>query len=117
DVLRMRPEALTASALVRTLALLRHMNVSEVSSILQSDTATSGNPSYSFSPEPYFELLANVNFPRTSAFGIRFGLEAYIIVDYGREINLEPIEATERRARDVRARIMLTPRTDMITSV
>lgn len=114
DVVRIHPHGLAAASVVRLLGLMPYMEAAELRALPEMDPKGRGGPFYFFNPEPYFELLANINYPRTSAFGIRFGLEAYVIVDYGDQVTLPPLDASERRARDIGGRVLLAPRTDTI---
>lgn len=116
DVLRMTRQSLTASSVARVLSMMRYMEPQQLRATLERDSASRSGPFYFFNPEPYFELLANINYPVTTAFGIRFGLEAYVIVDYGRDINLAPLDWAERRARDIGGRVMMTPRSDTLVT-
>ncbi len=102
DVLRLDPRTLTDPILIRVLALMPLMTVPELTRTLEAPVSDPYLYSL-FSPESHFELLANLGFPRVFAFGVRFGPEAYVIVDYGQDIQLDALEWTERRARDIGA--------------
>jgi hypothetical protein len=116
DVVRSNLRALGAAAIVRNLSLFQEIHPQTIAGAYSSDSSSYGAPYYFFHPAPHYELLANINFPQTHAFGVRLGLEAYLIVDYGQDVTLDPLEASERRARDIGGRLLMTPRGDSFTT-
>lgn len=102
DVLRMHRRTLSDPILIRILAMMPHMEVQRMVEILQ-EPITDPYARSAFNPEAYFELLTNVSFPRVFGFGMRLGAEVYVIVDYGEDVTVEPVELNERRARDIGA--------------
>jgi hypothetical protein len=105
DVLRLHPSTLTDPILVRILALMPLMTIPELTRTLEAPASDPYLHSL-FSPESHFELLANLSFPRVYSFGVRLGPEAYVIVDYGQDLQLDALEWSERRARDVGASLL-----------
>lgn len=116
DLVRFDASALGAAPVCRFLSMIEQVHPDVLAQAYAADETTYGAPYYFFHPAPHYELLANINFPYTHACGIRLGLQAYLILDYGQDITLQPIEAAERRARDIGARLLMTPRSDAIAS-
>jgi hypothetical protein len=116
DLIRGDLRALGAAPMARFLSQIEQVHPDIINQAYQAEDTTYGAPYYFFHPAPHYELLANINFPLTFAFGIRLGLEAYLIVDFGQEVTLEPLEASERRARDIGARLLMTPRADVFST-
>jgi len=105
DVLRISQRTISDPLLLRILALMPQFEDADLRELLGRSPQSAGASFAYFDPEPHFEVLANLDYPRVASFGVRFGSQAYFIVDYGREVRIEPTDWTEKRARDIGARL------------